>query len=103
MQPDCASHCLFCRPLAVAAFARSLLGEPRYYNSQLPPLPVKLRQEVTVKLLLADKDRTRRAANAKRVSADPSLLAPGAAVRARYADDEKWYDAAVDGEDECEQ
>ena len=84
----------------LAAFAQALLSEPRYFNSQLPPLPVKLKQELTVKVLLAGKDRERRATNARRAGGDASLLRAGAAIRARYTEDDVWYDAVVDGPDD---
>lgn len=86
----------------LAAFARRLLSEPRYGGSQLPPVPVKLKQEWAVKLMLLDRDSEREAANARAADAAPALLVPGARVRARYSEDEKWYDAVVDGPDgEC--
>ena len=44
----------------------------------MPPLPIKLRQELEVKLLLVEKDLPRRAANAARAARNPALLAPGA-------------------------
>jgi hypothetical protein len=82
---------------SMAEYAKGLLTEPRYYGTLLPRLPVKVHEDVQVKLLLAEKDRARARANAGRAH----LFFKGAKVRARFHEDEKWYPATVDGPDEA--
>ena len=83
----------------LAAFARRLLAEPRYSGTQLPPVPVKVRQDWAVKLLLLERDAERAKSNALAATTTPALLAKGARARARYSGDDKWYDATIDGAD----
>lgn len=80
---------------SLSAYAKALLVEPRYYGTLLPRLPVKVNEDLQVKLALIDKDRARAKAN----ESQAHLLVRGAKVRARYPADEKWYAATVDGPD----
>lgn len=72
-------------------FVLRLIKDQNYYSTQLPRIPVPVQRDLDVKVAMVAEDKLRDKFHRKHMH----LFAPKARAKARYSEDEEWYDATL--------